>query len=125
MGQRGGKAQVERVYGLLEEARKCWDYVISDEMVYGSEFCDPHLEPATDAAVRFAEYNLGRLCIELKFKLVRQGNFYFHCVLEAALPQLRRAMNREPTSGRIHRHHEVLVRNAQLIQNPEGASVVT
>ena len=55
---------------LLKETRKSWGYVISNEIVYWSELCNPDLEPTTHVAGWFAEYNLGLLCVELNFKLV-------------------------------------------------------
>jgi hypothetical protein len=55
-------------YRLREEARESWDYIVSDEIVYGSERCDPNLEPAITTRDWLAEYDLHRLWFEVRFK---------------------------------------------------------
>jgi len=114
-------------WGLLKEARESWDHFISDEIIYGSESCHSDLErtrgPADWHGVAdwLAEYDLGRIWIELRMKAVGQRNAQFNAIVESALRN-NRHRGRHPsgkTPGIKGKDH-VLINDADFIENPQG-----
>jgi hypothetical protein len=107
---------------LLEEARKSWDYIISDEIVYGSECCEPNLEPAITTRDWLAEYDLHRLWFEVRSKHIGERDPYLYAVIELADRVVRRSNTDHSTLDLrlLDRQRSMLVNSAEPIENPEG-----
>ena len=109
-------------WGLREEARKSWDHVVSDEIVYFSEANTRNLElPHT-----FAEkYIGGSGWFEMHFTTQKegQGEMHFNAILEVAgigLPHLKGRGEGHVEHVAIHRDSPVLIHRPEFIQLPEG-----
>src|ERR1700687_1096814 len=107
-------------HALPEEARKSWDYAISDKIVYGSECLYPNLETTARAVDWLPKYDLGHYWIELQIVFLGQRNGYFCCIVEIAPGPFGDSGDTELQIGGVYRENHVLVGNAEFIENPEG-----
>jgi len=111
------------VWGRLEEARKSWEHVVSDEVVYVCESTLPNFKRLPGAIDWLTKYKLGRLWVELHFVLQGQRNGYFNAIVEFAGNKRGngfRLDDSEAQGSRIDRHHNVLVEVAKVVQLPQG-----
>jgi hypothetical protein len=106
---------------ILEKSRKSWDYIVSDERVYGFESCGPNLKPSPHAIDWFSKYDLGHLWIDLHFRLRGKWFADFNAIAEIASPQVTGANARNSEIGidRVDGQDSVLVDLAKFIQPPE------
>lgn len=110
------------IWGLREEARKSWDHVVSDEIVYFPEAITRNLElPHT-----FAEkYIGGSGWFEMHFTTQKEGRgeMHFNVILEVAgigFPRLKGRGEGHVEHVAIHRDSPVLIHRPEFIQLPEG-----
>jgi hypothetical protein len=109
---------------VREEARKFWDYFVSDEIVYGTQAVDINFEIArsVDTVDWLSEYDSGRFYIELKFVFFGEQDTYYHCILETALvdPVLRNALRSNTEGDMTNGDESVLIDVAKFVELPQG-----
>jgi len=106
------------VWGLREEARKSWDCIVSDEIVYRAK--PIHMNYRRSFG-RIPKSNSE--CANwsfLHFRLVGQRHFHYSSIIEH-LDAIRNPFwNLDVKVGRVHRNQSVLSDVAKLIQLPQG-----
>ncbi len=112
------------VWGLREETRESWDYVVSDEVVYGAKAIEVDLEIAhsVSSVNWLAKYDSGDIYLELKIFFFRQRDTYYHRVLENVVisPSLRDPECSDRKLDVTQCNGAMLVDVAELIQLPKG-----
>ena len=109
----------EPSYRLLEEARKSWNYFVSDKFVYSVD----SLKVALNSKMGIAkDYLSGRVWIELHMTfhlgLETEGNTHYAAILEAC--DLKNALRPREVNGRaVHRNPHVLVDDTHFVETPE------
>jgi hypothetical protein len=112
------------IWGLREEARKTWDHVISDKVVYRSEVIYGERELSHVLAEKYLQ---GDVWIEIHWTLIKpdQREVHFNCICEVAqvpLPSFKREMKIERTG--INGDSPVFVHVPKLVELPERMSPV-
>jgi hypothetical protein len=106
------------VWGLREEARKFWDYFVSDKIVYLSETNQGQLKCS-----HAEQYLKGDLWIEIHWTLpcVPHGEMHFKSITEVFLVGFP-SPHREPNIKGVgtNGNRAVLVECPQFVQLPEG-----
>lgn len=109
-------------FQFREEARKSWDHVVSDKIVYAAQSLETNLEFGrfADSVHWLSKYHLGNIYIELKIFLFPEGNHYLNSILEIPPPGLRDSVDSDMEGGVTHGDDAMLVDIAELIQLPKG-----
>lgn len=105
---------------LLEEARKSWDYVVSNKIVYRGEVSEPNLKPIAKATDWLPKYDLRLNWIYLNFVLVGNVKPQFEAVIELASPMETGSVNRDLGVTRSNGDNYVLIRDAQFVKQIQG-----
>ncbi len=72
-------------YRLREEARKSWDHIVCDELVYSLKV----LKIQSDVPVKIAKnYLKGDWCIECHLTFEAEGNIHYQLIVESEAPEL-------------------------------------
>jgi hypothetical protein len=107
------------IWGLREEARKSWDYVISDEIVYFAEPVQGNREVAHVVSKKYFEGDLW-FEIHITFPSDGQGETHLEVVLELMHvfgPTSQGKVQTDRT--RVNRDRAVLVHGPEFVQLPK------
>src|SRR5580700_6050 len=108
------------IWGLREEARKSWDYVISDKIIYLGEPLQRHLEVSHVLAEKYLN---GDVWFEIHWTLVKrdQREMHFNCICEVvqvSLPSMKREVEIKRSAGNGNR--PMFVHVPEFVELPEG-----
>jgi hypothetical protein len=110
------------IWRLREEARKSWDHVVSDEIVYSVEAVARNLQLPHTFAEKYID---GSGWFEMHFTTQEegQGEMHFNAILEVAdvgFPHFKGRRKADPEIVAIHRNSPVLIHRPEFIQLPKG-----
>ena len=113
------------IWGLREEARKQWNYVVSNKLTYFSEPSHRNLELPH---VLSKQYLDGNCWLESHWTLIKldQREMHFNCICEAAkVPLPAGELEADSERVRVTRNRPVFVHVPELIKLPEGVIPVS
>jgi hypothetical protein len=108
-------------FRLREEARKSWDYLVTDSLVYCAEI----LKRDSDPLLLISEYDHGFHWLELHIRLVSEVEEYLSVIIECLFADRLRAGGEFVISDhRMKRDMPMLVDAPQGVQNPKIIELV-
>lgn len=108
-------------WGLREEARKSWDYIVSDKLVYIGHHADSKLNPLCLVSEKYSNH---QLWCELHITLHYEGHPHFVVVAESVFDHREQAGKFDTGQDATNGDQSVLINIAQGMQLPEGIVLV-
>jgi hypothetical protein len=108
------------VWGRREEARKSWDYIRSDEIVYSCDFLPAEFQGNNSGRVQWiSKYQLGGAWLEYHGILGCQRPTHFYALVEF-MPQITYGSEEQLEVHRSSAGPSVLVDIAEFVKLPKG-----
>jgi hypothetical protein len=112
------------LHPLPEESNEFWYHFVSDEIVYGTECCDPSFKNSVASRDWLSEYKFEGLRFEINFVPVRKSNTNFSAVIQLSKPKVRKLLKvgmRDLAAhfGGSDGRHPMLIDGGKAIQYPK------
>jgi hypothetical protein len=109
---------------LVEKRRESWDHFISDEIVYGTERCDPSFKNTVASRDWLSDYKLKRGWLEVNFVPMRKSESKLNAVIQMSPRVVRKwtdvsMHDLAAQFGGSDREHPMLIDGREAIQYPK------